>query len=187
MHLLPSRCSMSYTASSCTSRWAAQHARRLLSQPCSVCRSCLPHATASRQRQAFLGQQSGAGPSAVAARSILDSYRASQQQTAERGDGADAAAEELCSAECVTQIYSAAEFEAHLARLPDNVLVVVDFYRCNFLRTPAAQKPATLCFYGLWLSQAIGSSSWSSGTESCAVMQASSPHKALARSLVTRT
>ncbi len=124
---------MSYTASSCTSPWAAQHPRGLLSQPCSLCRSCLPLPAASRRRQALLGQQFSAGPSAVSARSILDSYRASQQQTAERNDGADAGADELCSAECVTQIYSAAEFDEHLARLPDNVLVVVDFYRCNFL------------------------------------------------------
>ncbi len=136
---------MAHTASTCTSSSAAQHPRGLLSQPCSPCRSCLPLPTASRRRHALLGQQSGAGPSAVAARSILDSYRASQQQTAERGDNADAAADELCSTECVTQIYSAAEFDEQLARLPDNVLVVVDFYRWGSLyRLTVAQQALPL-------------------------------------------
>ena len=37
----------------------------------------------------------------------------------------------LCSAECVTQIYSAAEFDEQLAKVPDHVLVVIDFYRCR--------------------------------------------------------
>ncbi len=82
------------------------------------------HCTASAR------QHSSGDPRAVAARGILDSYR--QQQTAERSatlsqDGDDDAP---CSAECVTAIYSAAEFDEQLARVPDHVLVVVDFYRC---------------------------------------------------------
>ena len=67
----------------------------------------------------------------MVAQGILDSYR--QQQTAERSasqsqDGDD---EAPCSVECVQAIYSAAEFDEQLARVPDHVLVVVDFYRCG--------------------------------------------------------
>ena len=66
----------------------------------------------------------------MAARGILDSYR--QQQTAEQSaaEAQDGADDPPCSTDCVTEIFSAAEFDEQLARVSENVLVVVDFYRC---------------------------------------------------------
>lgn len=85
---------------------------------------------ASRRRTPPSVQHSSGVARGVPAHSILDSYRASQQQTAER-DEVDGADDAPCSTECVLQIYSAAEFDEQLAKVPDNVLLVIDFYRCG--------------------------------------------------------
>ena len=100
--------------------------------------------TGSTRRRTSSVWHPSIGPSIVVARSILDSYRASQQQTADRG-AADGADDAPCSAECVTQICSAAEFDEQLARVPDNVLVVVDFYRCALATRCCGVSPSVLC------------------------------------------